>query len=146
MSDFDGPGSYVVVPSHVRDKALELGEDSGLLISKLVVNDNQRFYFASVGDEYLIINAQSGTYLTASDNGEQIAANTLSPDNQEARWNVIPADDDSGTWFITSVAFPHKVIDIAQKDTDDGTPAITFTRKRDGTENQQFFLRSFSRS
>ncbi|KAE8162415.1 ricin B lectin domain-containing protein [Aspergillus tamarii] len=149
MSDFTGPNVYTIVARHV-DKRLDL--DSGkkedgtkLQLYRPLDNDqygpNQRFVFAHAGnDEYLIINARSGTYLTASDDSKQITANLISPLEKRVRWKIEPVKDRSGAYFIVSVAFPSKVIDISGAKTDDKTEALTYTKN--GTQHQQFFLRS----
>ncbi|PIG82086.1 hypothetical protein AARAC_000214, partial [Aspergillus arachidicola] len=74
--DFTGPNLYIAIPRHAENKRLNL--DSGKkedgtklqLFSSMddsTYGPDQRFLFAYAGkDEYLIINAKSGTYLTSA--------------------------------------------------------------------------------
>ncbi|KAE8371525.1 ricin B lectin domain-containing protein [Aspergillus bertholletiae] len=149
MSDFTGPNVYTVVARHV-DKRLDLDSGNKADGTKLQLykplddatyGPNQRFVFAHVGnDEYLIINAKSGTYLTASDDSKQITANLLPPLEKRIRWKIEPVKDRSGAYYIQSVAFPNKVIDISGAKADDKTAALTYTKNN--KHHQQFFLRS----
>ncbi|KAL4976062.1 ricin B lectin domain-containing protein [Aspergillus desertorum] len=150
MSDFTGAGLYTVVARHI-DKRLDLDSGNRADGTKLQLyrklDDNtwgldQRFLFAYIGhDEYLIINAKSGTYLTAPGGNDKalITGNLISPLEKRARWKVEPVKDDSGAYYIYSVAYPQNVVDVQARGTGDGTEIITFPNR--AGQNQQFFLR-----
>ncbi|KAJ5954402.1 ricin B lectin domain-containing protein [Penicillium viridicatum] len=150
MSDFIGPNVYTVV-TRLVDKRLDLDggkKEDGTRLQLFKPYDNtqygpnQRFVFAHVGnDEYLIINDRSGTYLTASDDNSQITGNVISPLEKRVRWKIEPVKDRSGSYFIYSVAFPKKVVDIKIATGIDDRSAV-YTLPQDGAKNQQFFLRS----
>ncbi|CAI7625247.1 unnamed protein product [Penicillium viridicatum] len=163
MSDFIGPNVYTVV-TRLVDKRLDLDggkKEDGTKLQLLYTipesrrptnehkpfdntqyGPNQRFVFAHVGDdEYLIINDRSGTYLTASDDNSQITGNLISPLEKRVRWKIEPVKDRSGSYFIFSVAFPKKVIDIKIATGIEDRSAV-YTLPHDGAKNQQFFLRS----
>ncbi|GAQ11731.1 hypothetical protein ALT_9052 [Aspergillus lentulus] len=152
MSDFTGPGYYTIVARSV-DKRLDLDGGKKTDGTKLQLyrklddatwGPDQQFLFAYTGvvDEYLIINAKSGTYLTASggDGTAQITGNLISPREKRVRWKVKPVKDDSGAYYIYSVAYPENVVDVRDNGTNDGTAIITFPKRPQG-QNQQFFLR-----
>ncbi|PKX91304.1 uncharacterized protein P174DRAFT_286932 [Aspergillus novofumigatus IBT 16806] len=70
----------------------------------------------------------------------QITGNLISPQEERVRWKVKPVKDDSGAYYIYSVAYPENVVDVRAGGTDDGTAIITFPKRPPG-QNQQFLLR-----
>ncbi|KAB8205041.1 ricin B lectin domain-containing protein, partial [Aspergillus parasiticus] len=149
MSDFNGPGVYTIVPRHVDSKRLDV-DDSDEDNIRLQLYDpitsgkqryDQQFMFAHLGNkEFFIISLKHGTYLTASDDEEQLTSEVLPPVNRRIRWKLHPVGDGSGAFFISSLAYPGKVIDVQYGYDDNETAIIIYPPKEDDNENQQFFL------
>ncbi|KAE8326738.1 ricin B lectin domain-containing protein [Aspergillus sergii] len=148
MSDLE-PGAYIIVPRHVSNKRLDVDDvtdpDNVELQLYEPLTDREKadqvFVFAKCTEsQYFIISIKNGTYLTATDDGKPITATVSSPMNKRIRWRIHPVGDGSGAFYISSVAFPGKVIDVAGGATDNHADIIIYDHKDDGSENQQFFL------
>ncbi|KAE8422922.1 hypothetical protein BDV36DRAFT_290738 [Aspergillus pseudocaelatus] len=144
MSDFTGPGTYTL--AHVTLPRNDLMSMRAIQMIDPIDTGRERYeqqlLFAHLGgDEFFIISRKHGTYLTAARN-QQLTAEVLPPVDGRIRWKLAPVRDGSGAFFIASLALPGHVIDVAWGFSDNENPIIIYPRKKEDSENQQFYLRA----
>ncbi|KAM0695932.1 hypothetical protein Q7P36_004415 [Cladosporium allicinum] len=110
MSDWIGPNVYRIESYLDTTKCLSLSSgkrEDGTAINIWWNNPHNLWQFAYAGkgksgkDEYLMLNTDSGTYLTAKEleKHNHTTGNTLPPDDPRVRWHVIPTRSGNGTYW-----------------------------------------------
>ncbi|KAL6800888.1 carbohydrate-binding module family 13 protein [Trichoderma sp. SZMC 28013] len=117
---------------------LEASEPMGRVIEyQFHGGKNQQYRFTRIThEEFSIQCVATNTFITAPNGSDMTArCSKLAPEcNSVTRWKIVKAKGDA--YFIYSVAYPNKCLDVSGSNQADLTPILVYTYH--GGSNQQF--------
>ncbi|KAN0102010.1 carbohydrate-binding module family 13 protein [Hyaloscypha variabilis] len=144
MSDFTGPGVYILV-SVATGTIVNLSGANPANKTAVIgwTNDsapNAQWELADAGNgQYLISNVATGTLLTGSGGASgPTTGNLISPTNTSARWTIKPAKN--GAYIFYNVGIPSSVLNLSGASAALGTPVILWPETA-GASNEQWYIK-----
>ncbi|KAB8255853.1 ricin B lectin domain-containing protein [Aspergillus pseudonomiae] len=143
MSDYTGPGVYQLV-NRASDTSLDLyaaGKADGTRIVgwKHIGGNSQKWQIVHAGkDEYILVNAHSGTTATATASKQKLSGTLASPVNKFVRWKIEAAKN--GAYRFRSVALPDHLLDLGNGNKADDTPVWLWPESA-GAARQEWYIK-----